>query len=247
MISILKQIDDRTDFTGGQLILVDKPLGWTSFNVVSKIRFAISHRLGIKKIKVGHAGTLDPLATGLVLIGVGKGTKWLTELQGLDKTYTGTLKLGATTPTYDAEMPEEDHKDTSDLTLDRVRSTAEMFTGEIEQVPPQFSAVKVDGQRAYKAARAGKKVEIKGRLVNIYDFDITHDKWPVLSFKVSCSKGTYIRSLVHDLGQKLGVGAYLTSLHRTRVGPYNIKDAWQLDELVSAIKDDPASSTQDAP
>lgn len=239
MIRILKNIDGDTDFQAGQLVLVNKPLDWTSFDVVGKIRWTLRHKLGVKKIKVGHAGTLDPLATGLVLIGIGKGTKWLHELQGLDKRYDGTFKLGAVTATYDAEMPEEDVTSTDHLNFDDVTKAASGFTGNIDQVPPIFSAVKVKGQRAYKAARAGKKIELESRPVTIHEFKIIEHEWPVLKFGVYCSKGTYIRSLIHDLGQALDAGAYLTSLRRTEVGEYDLMDAWELEDLVQAIKDAP--------
>lgn len=238
-MNILKEINESTDFLSGQLVLVDKPVDWTSFDVVAKIRGALRRRLGIKKIKVGHSGTLDPLATGLVLIGIGKGTKWLHELQGLDKTYTGSLKIGAVTATYDAEMPEEEICSCQHISIKDIHSASENFIGQIEQTPPIYSAVKIDGQPAYKAARAGKSLELKSRSIQIGVFDIAEIEHPNFSFKVNCSKGTYIRSLVHDLGQDLKVGAYLTSLRRTEVGEYKLEDAWSLDALIQAIEDDP--------
>jgi tRNA pseudouridine55 synthase len=239
---IANEITYETDFPGGQLLLVDKPLEWTSFDVVKRIRGAISRRLGVKKIKVGHSGTLDPLASGLVLIGTGKGTKWLHDLQGLDKAYIGSMKFGATTPTYDAEMPEEDITDCSHLSIEKVKQGTSEFLGWIDQVPPLYSAVKIDGQPAYKAARKGKSVEISSRKVRIDKFDVNKAEWPEVKFEVACSKGTYIRSLVHDLGQNLGVGAYLTSLRRTKVGDFSISDAWPLDDLLKAIEGDPGQA-----
>lgn len=244
-MDVLREIDHSTDLSQGYLLLVDKPLGWTSFDVVKKIRGAISRRLKVKKFKVGHSGTLDPLATGLILVGIGKGTKWLHDLQGLDKTYTGTFKIGAVTATYDAEMEEEDIRDTSHIDLERMIESVARFQGEYDQVPPLYSAVKVEGQRAYKAARRGKTLELEPRRVDIKSFTVEADLLPVWKFEVSCSKGTYIRSLIHDLGQDLGVGGYLTSLRRTVVGDFRIEDSWQLEELISAIEDDPDPKSVD--
>lgn len=237
MMRVLRSIDSQTDFLEGQLLLVNKPKTWTSFDVVAKIRGALRRRLSMKKVKVGHAGTLDPLATGLVLIGVGKGTKWLHDLQGLNKIYEGQLKIGATTATYDAEMEEENLTSTEHLTDVDVEEAAKQFVGTIDQVPPIYSAVKIEGQRAYKAARKGMALEMKSRQVQIFDFKVETSDWPIFDFSVACSKGTYIRSLAHDLGQALQVGAYLTSLHRIQIGEYHIDDAWNLNGLIDAIED----------
>ncbi len=227
----------KFDFLAGELLLVDKPLDWTSFDVVNKIRYTLKHKLGVKKIKVGHAGTLDPKATGLLLICTGKATKTLEGYQGLGKTYTGTVTLGATTPSYDTETEVDqaypiDHID--DLLLDKTR---EQFIGAIEQYPPIFSAIKKDGVRSYLKARKGEKVELKARPIQIYEFDFTYLDLPKVGFQVSCSKGTYIRSLAHDFGKLLGSGGYLSELRRTQIGTHLITDAWQLEDLLKAIEE----------
>lgn len=222
-------------FKTGALLLVDKPKGWTSFDVVNKLRYKIKFKLGVKKFKIGHSGTLDPLATGLLILCTGKFTKKLTNLQGLDKGYTGTIKLGATTPSYDAETEEDAHFPIDHLTEETVVTAIEQFKGPIEQFPPIFSAIKVDGKPLYKSARAGIKVEVKPRSVHIYEYDLLSINLPSLDFYVKCSKGTYIRSLAHDLGKALDNGAYLTNLRRTSIGPYTIEDAWNLEELLEFI------------
>ena len=245
MIKTLDTINDNVDLSEPYLILVDKPIDWTSFDVVKKIRGALSRKLAVKKVKVGHAGTLDPLATGLVLVGIHKGTKWLHELQGLDKIYTGQFKIGATTATYDAEMEEENQTEIDHITIADVVRVSKEFLGEVDQIPPLYSAVKVEGQRAYKAARRGKTVELKARQIRIDEFTVTHDNGPYYSFVVHCSKGTYIRSLIHDLGQTLGVGAYLTALRRTKVGDYKLDEGWGLSDLIMAIEGDPDQAPLD--
>ncbi len=226
----------RYNFLAGATLLVDKPKGWTSFDVVNKIRYKLKKSLKVKKIKVGHSGTLDPMATGLLVICTGKFTKKLTQLQGLSKDYTGTIMLGASTPSYDAETEIEerfpfDHIDPSLLEQARLQ-----FIGDLEQIPPMFSAIKVDGQPLYKKARKGEKIEIDPRPVHISQFEFTNINLPEVEFKVSCSKGTYIRSLAHDFGKALRSGAYLKALRRTRVGDFSIEDAWNLDELVEYIE-----------
>lgn len=223
------------DFLGGATLLVDKPIHWTSFDVVNKIRYALKRRLGVKKVKVGHAGTLDPMATGLLIICTGKATKTLGQLQGLPKTYTGTIHFGGTTPSYDAETEVDEHFPTDHITNDLLEQAKQQFLGDIEQVPPMFSAIKVDGQPLYKKARRGEKVEIKARDVHIFSFDFTRFAMPEVDFAVHCSKGTYIRSLAHDLGKAAGSGAYLTALRRTSIGPYAIEDAWDLEQLVEKL------------
>lgn len=223
------------NFAEGCLLLVNKPKDWTSFDVVNKLRFAIKRRLGLKKFKVGHAGTLDPMATGLLCICTGKWTKRLQELQGMDKSYTGTIKLGATTPSYDAETEEDEQFPTDHLTEDKLVSEAQKLTGQLEQFPPIFSAIKVDGQPLYKKARKGIKVEVKPRPVTVHTFDLTKLDLPEVEFVVDCSKGTYIRSLAHDLGKNAGSGGYLTALCRTSIGPYQLADAWELEDLVKVI------------
>lgn len=223
------------DFQAGATFLVDKPQGWTSFDVVNKIRFRLRKITGIKRIKVGHAGTLDPMATGLLIICCGKFTKKLTNFQGLGKEYTGTFKLGGSTPSYDAET-EVDHTFPVDhITTEAIETARQSFLGHIDQVPPMFSAIKVDGQPLYKKARKGEFIEIKARPVHILDFELTKIELPNISFRLDCTKGTYVRSLAHDMGKALNSGAYLTELRRTKVGEFNIKNAWNLDDLIVGL------------
>jgi tRNA pseudouridine55 synthase len=224
------------DFKEGGLLLVNKPLDWTSFDVVNKLRFGIRRLYGQKKFKVGHAGTLDPRATGLLIICTGKWTKKLESLQGLPKSYTGTIELGATTPSYDVETEIDERFPTEHLTEATILAAIKELTGTIDQVPPVFSAIKVDGQRLYKKARKGQEVEIKSRSVTVNRFEATDIRIPEVDFAVDCTKGTYIRSLAYDLGRKLDNGGYLTSLRRTAIGPYRIEDAWEVDELVAHIE-----------
>ena len=229
---------EKYNFLEGAMLLVNKPLDWTSFDVVNKIRYALVKKLKIKKIKVGHAGTLDPKATGLLIICTGKFTKKLAGFQELGKTYTGTLKLGATTPSYDTETEEDtffptDHLD--DLLLDKTR---EQFIGEIEQYPPVFSAIKVKGRPMYKLAREGKKVDPKPRTVRIYEFEFNRIALPEIDFVVSCSKGTYIRSLAYDFGKIAGSGAYLTKLCRVQIGTHQLSNAWELPDLIQHIQEE---------
>lgn len=218
------------DFAAGTVLLVNKPLKWTSFDVVNKIRGALKRKYG-SKIKVGHAGTLDPLATGLLIICTGKFTKQIDSYQAQEKEYTGTLLLGATTPTLDAEMEPDKLYPTAHITPDMVLTAAATFIGEIEQMPPAFSALKVNGQTAYSAARKGIELELKPRTVAIKEFEITHMELPEVSFRVVCSKGTYIRSLARDLGHALDSGAYLTGLCRTRIGEFRLTEAWEVPAL----------------
>lgn len=227
----------RYDFQAGAMLLVNKPQEWTSFDVVNKIRGKLRYCLGVKKIKVGHAGTLDPMATGLLIVCTGKWTKKLDEYQGLPKVYTGTMTLGATTPSYDAESEISERFETDHLTEDQLQAARQPFLGKIAQVPPMFSAIKVDGQPLYKLARRGKTIEIKAREVEITEFDLTKIELPYVDFHVACSKGTYIRSLAHDFGKALNNGAYLSALCRTAIGPYQLKDAWELEDLVAHIED----------
>jgi tRNA pseudouridine55 synthase len=231
-------LTQKYDFKAGALLLVNKPKTWTSFDVVNKIRYKLKRVLGVKKIKVGHSGTLDPMATGLLIICTGKFTKKLNELQGLTKSYSGTIKLGATTPSYDAEEKEDQIFPTSHITPELIEFTRRQFVGTIEQIPPMFSAIKVDGQPLYNKARKGEMIEVKPRAVEISDFTITHVNMPFIDFEVSCSKGTYIRSLAYDFGKALDSGGYLTELKRTAVGEYQLKEAWNLDDLITHIEDD---------
>ncbi|TDL99867.1 MAG: tRNA pseudouridine(55) synthase TruB [Flavobacteriaceae bacterium] len=210
----------------GKTFLLDKPLDWTSFQLVNKMKYAIKNAYGIKKIKIGHAGTLDPKATGLLLVCVGKSTKQISSLQGQTKTYTGTIKLGATTPSYDTEMEETQQMDIPAFSIQTLTEAAQSFVGdEILQYPPVFSAVKKDGKRLFDYARAQKEVEVPPRIVQVYSFDITYVSMPYVGFKVVCGKGTYIRSLAFDLGKSLGVPAYLVSLRRTSIGSFEVSDA----------------------
>ena len=214
----------------GQLILVDKAPEWTSFDVVNKLRYA----LRVKKI--GHAGTLDPLATGLLLVGVGKYTKQLGELQGLDKTYEGEIEIGKTTPSYDLETEFDSETDSSHITEDQIYQAAARLTGDLEQIPPTYSAVRVGGERAYKAAREKRDIKIQPRHVTVYAFDITGIDGAIVSFNIKCSKGTYIRSMASDFGKELGVGAYLKSLRRTSIGDYEVKDAFPIEYWVEKYR-----------
>jgi len=223
------------DFQTGQMLLVEKPIGWTSFDVVNKVRFAIKHKLKVRKIKVGHSGTLDPMATGLLIICTGKWTKALHELQGLDKEYTGEITVGATTATYDKEALPENQKSYTHLTQEMILSKVDDFQGPLNQVPPIFSAIKKDGVAAYQLARRGKEIELEPRAVVIHSFVIEQIDLPKMSFNVHCSKGFYVRSLANDFGHELGTGGYLSALRRTAIGAYRVEDAWNLDDLIQSI------------
>jgi len=222
-------------FTEGEVLLIDKPLNWTSFDVVNFIRSFLRKMYNLKKLKVGHAGTLDPLATGLLIICTGKMTKRIDEYQGMDKTYIGSMKMGLTTPSYDAETETDNEFDISGLTEDELIKATELFKGEIEQVPPIYSAVKVDGKRAFEHARKNQKVKLKSRKVLIHTFDLVHIDLPDIDFRVRCSKGTYIRSLVDDFGKAVDNGAYLTGLRRTEIGDYKVSDAYTVEEFRKII------------
>lgn len=216
------------DFLSGQTLLFDKPAGWSSFDVVRKVRNLIRIK------KVGHAGTLDPLATGLLIICTGRATKTIESIQGQEKEYEALIRFGATTASYDAEQPEENVQEVNHLDGAQIEEAMEAFRGDIEQVPPAYSAVKVAGKRAYQAARKGQAIELKSRQVQIYEFTLLdQDQTNPSCWRacIRCSKGTYIRSLAHDLGQALGTGAYLKGLRRTRIGEYRVEDAWQVDQF----------------
>jgi tRNA pseudouridine55 synthase len=219
----------RNIFEEGHVFLIDKPLGWTSFDVVRKIR----NMVAIKK--VGHAGTLDPLATGLLILCTGKFTKRINEYMAQEKEYTGTFTLGATTPTYDLESEPVDFKPFDHLTTEQIHAATIPFTGAIQQLPPAHSAIKVDGKRMYELARKGKEVKREPRPVTIYTFEITNIALPVVSFRVVCSTGTYIRSLANDFGEALGCGAYLSKLVRTRIGEFKLEDAQSLEGFIAEI------------
>ena len=223
------------NFTTGQRLLIDKPKGWTSFDVVKKLRNVVRQHAG-QRVKVGHAGTLDPLATGLLILCTGPHTKQIETYQELPKIYEVCFKLGATTPSYDSEFPEEEISDTSHITEKMVEDALMGFRGEITQMPPLFSAVKIDGKRAYKAARKGKSVKLRPRQVRVYDFELMDWEGPGhISARIKCGKGTYIRSLIHDLGQDLGVGGYIRDLRRMAIGEYRVEDAWQIPDFVEAF------------
>ncbi len=213
------------DFKEGQLLLIDKPLKWTSFQVVNKLRWLISNTFKIKKIKVGHAGTLDPLASGLLLICTGKMTKKIEEYQGMPKEYTGTFTVGATTPSFDMETEINQNFPFDHITEGFIIETAQKFLGEIDQKPPLYSAIKKDGDRLYDIARRGETTEIASRKVSIYTFEITEVNLPDISFRITCSKGTYIRSIADDFGRALNSGAYLSALRRTKIGDYSVENA----------------------
>lgn len=223
------------DFVSGEVILIDKPLHWTSFDVVNLIRSFIKKMYGIKKLKVGHAGTLDPLATGLLIICTGKLTKTIDEYQGLDKTYVGSMKMGCTTPSYDAETEPDAYFDTNHLTEEQLIEAGKRFLGTIEQVPPIYSAIKVAGKRAFEHARKKEELALKPRNVTIHQFNLYNISLPDIDFSVTCSKGTYIRSLVHDFGKALNNGAYLTNLRRTAIGKYTVTNAFTLEEFKQKV------------
>lgn len=215
----------KEDFLEGQLLLIDKPLGWSSFQAVNKLKWAIRKKFQLKKIKIGHAGTLDPLATGLLLICTGKFTKKINALQGQAKEYTGTITLGTTTPSYDLETAVDATFSIAHITHELIQKTTTEFMGDIEQAPPVFSALKKDGKRLYEYAREGKEVAIKKRPVTISEFEITNIDLPNVDFRIVCSKGTYIRSLAHDFGKALRSGSHLSALRRTKIGDYNVNIA----------------------
>lgn len=220
------------NFAEGELLLINKPYKWTSFDVVGKIRNSFKPL----KLKVGHAGTLDPLATGLLIICTGKMTKKIDEFQAQQKEYTGTMILGANTPSYDLETEIDETFDISQLDEEKIRANIKQFTGELDQYPPAHSAVKVDGERLYMKARRGETVELKTRKVSISEFEITRIELPEVDFRVVCSKGTYIRSLVHDFGRSLNNAAHLKSLRRTKSGDYDVENAFEVMELVNHIR-----------
>tara|TARA_Y100000389_G_scaffold199214_2_gene237170 strand:+ start:3120 stop:3815 length:696 start_codon:yes stop_codon:yes gene_type:complete len=226
----------REKFLNGEVILVDKPFNWTSFQVVNKIRWMIKTILGIKKIKVGHAGTLDPLASGLLILCTGKMTKQIEQFMGQEKEYVGTFSLGATTPSYDLETEINQYFPIEHIDKKLLENTLTQFTGIIDQQPPVFSALKKEGKRLYEFAREGQEVEVPSRKVTIRNFEITQINFPEIDFKVNCSKGTYIRSLAHDFGKSLNSGAYLSVLRRTRIGKYSIENAIQIEDFEKLLE-----------
>ena len=217
------------DFLGGEVLLFDKDPDWTSFDLVNRVRNTLCRKMGIKKMKVGHAGTLDPLATGLLILCTGKSTKKIESFQEKEKEYTATLKLGATTPSFDMETEEDSQQDTSHITAELIDKAIEKFRGEIEQVPPIFSAVKVKGKRAFNYARNGEDVKLRPRKIVISKIEVESVELPYLKIRVECSKGTYIRALARDIGEQLKCGAYLTELRRTRIGEFKVEDAFKVE------------------
>ncbi|CAI8343449.1 MAG: tRNA pseudouridine synthase B [Polaribacter sp. SA4-10] len=223
-------------YKNGQVLLIDKPLEWTSFQAVNKIRWHIKQRFQIKKIKVGHAGTLDPLATGLLIICTGKQTKEIHIYQGQEKEYTGTFTIGATTPSYDLETEIDNTFPTEHVTNELIHETTQQFLGEIDQKPPIFSAIKKEGKRLYELARKGETIEINSRKVTIDEFEITNINLPNIDFRVVCSKGTYIRSLAFDFGKALGSGGHLSALRRTKIGEFSVKNAKSIEDFIKTLE-----------
>jgi tRNA pseudouridine55 synthase len=224
------------DYKNGQVLLIDKPLNWTSFQVVNKLRWEIRQRFNIKKIKVGHAGTLDPLATGLLIICTGKQTKEIHVYQGQIKEYTGTITLGATTPSYDLETEINETFSTEHITEDLLKKTTKQFIGDIQQKPPIFSAIKKDGKRLYELARKGETTEIASRQVTISEFEITKIDLQKVDFRVVCSKGTYIRSLAFDFGKALNSGAHLSALRRTKIGNFSVDKSNSVEGFIKNLE-----------
>ncbi len=224
------------DILNGQVILIDKPLKWSSFQAVNKLKYVLKHQFNLpKKFKIGHAGTLDPLATGLLIICTGKFTKTISEIQSQTKEYTGTFTIGATTPSYDLETEVDATFPTEHISNELIQETTKQFIGEIDQKPPLFSAIKKDGKRLYEHARAGEEIEIAHRKTTIYEFEITRIALPEIDFRVQCSKGTYIRSLAFDFGKALNSGAYLSALRRTKIGDYSVEKALTPEQFEKEI------------
>ena len=229
------------DYLEGQILLIDKPLKWSSFQAVNKLKFGLIKELKLpKKFKIGHAGTLDPLASGLLIVCTGKFTKRIEELQGQAKEYTGTITVGATTPSYDLETEINERFPTEHITEALIQETLPQFIGEIDQKPPVFSAIKKDGKRLYESARAGIEVEIKTRKVTVSQFEITRIALPEIDFRIVCSKGTYIRSIAYDFGLALNSGGHLTALRRTKIGDYSVDNAVEPEAFIEALQQSPS-------
>lgn len=226
---------ENLDFISGEVLLFNKELDWTSFDVVNRVRYMLCRKLGIKKLKVGHAGTLDPKATGLVILCTGKFTKKIESIQAEEKEYIATLKLGATTPSFDLESEEDAQYKTDHITKELIQEKITEYIGEIDQIPPIFSAVKVNGKRAFNYAREGQELELKSRPIQIYEIEILNFQLPELVLRVKCGKGTYIRSLARDLGKSLNSGAYLVGLERTQIGNHNIENAWTVESFKNSL------------
>jgi tRNA pseudouridine55 synthase len=223
------------DFKKGEVVLINKPSTWTSFDIVNSFRHFLKKKLELGKLKVGHAGTLDPLATGLLLVCTGPFTKRIIEFTDYDKEYTGTIMLGATTSSFDAEQPVDQTYPTGHITEELLLAAARKQTGTIQQVPPVFSAVKIDGKHAYEYARKDRELLMPSKEVTIYEFEITRISLPEVDFRIVCSKGTYIRAIARDFGEDVGSGAYITALCRTRIGPFHLKDSWEFSALKEAL------------
>ena len=232
------------DFKAGEVLLVDKPLEWTSFDVVNKLRYELKHKTGVKRFKVGHAGTLDPLASGLLIICCGKATKTIDSYMGMPKEYTGTIVLGATRPSYDMETEIDQTFDISNLTEEQILEVVPEFLGELNQIPPLFSAKKIDGKKAYELARKGSDIELKPNQITIYEFELTRIELPEVDFRVKCSKGTYIRSLAHDFGKALNNGAYLAALRRTAIGDFRVEQAKSIENWIVEIQNSEQVDTE---
>jgi tRNA pseudouridine55 synthase len=228
------------DYQNGQILLIDKPIHWSSFQAVNKLKYALINKLGLpKKFKIGHAGTLDPLATGLLLVCTGKFTKRITELQGQAKEYTGTFFIGATTPSYDLETEIDQTFPTEHIDENLIHETVKQFLGEINQKPPIYSAIKKDGVRLYEHARAGEIIEIASRKTTIHEFEITKIALPIIDFRVVCSKGTYIRSLAYDFGKAMHSGSHLTVLRRTKIGDYDVNNGIDVVQFEASLTESP--------
>jgi tRNA pseudouridine55 synthase len=225
-------------FLEGRILLIDKELNWTSFDAVNKIRIILKNRLGIKKIKVGHAGTLDPLATGLIIVCTGKMTKQITSYQDQEKEYVAVIKLGETTPSFDLESTVDKTFPTDHITKDKLIDTFQRFVGEIDQVPPLFSAKYINGTRAYEYARKGSELELKAQKIKIFSIELIHFELPFVKVRIICSKGTYIRALARDIGKELESGAYLSELRRTRIGSLNVNNAISINEFEKSLTSD---------
>lgn len=233
---------ELTKYQLGEVLLVDKPLTWTSFQAVNKLKHAIRKTYDLKKIKIGHAGTLDPLATGLLIICTGKKTKTIETYQGQLKEYTGTVKLGATTPSYDKETEEDAQFPTNHITEEAILNCAKTFVGEQDQYPPIFSAIKQKGEAIYKKARRGEDVVVKARKITFYEVEITAIELPYVSFRIRCSKGTYLRSFAYDFGKALNSGGYLTELRRTKIGDFDVSNALSVEDLAEKISNEDIKS-----
>jgi tRNA pseudouridine55 synthase len=229
------------DYLEGQILLIDKPLKWSSFQAVNKLKYILKRKYNLpKKFKIGHAGTLDPLATGLLIVCTGKFTKRITDIQAQAKEYTGTITVGATTPSYDLETEVDATFPTEHITAGLIRTAIQQFLGEIDQKPPVFSAIKKDGKRLYESARAGIEVEIKTRKVTVSEFEITRIALPEIDFRIVCSKGTYIRSIAYDFGLALHSGGHLTALRRTKIGDYSLENATEPEAFIEGLQQSPS-------